>query len=562
MAGETLLLEVKDFKDPLHWRWVLTDGKGKFLQDFEVDLDSSDPNYSAFLDLESFLETHSAPDKWLDDETRLIYQVGSWMGKEALGRIGERLAKFSTPVTVRVVVPQEASGLLYRPWEIAVVGDKPPALRNVSLVFDFSGEPLKTDPIPDRLRMLAVFSLPTDQSALSLRRERYELMKLINQLARSRGLAIEMRVLQYGTTRQSLQEVLEEGEGWDLIHFSGHGDKATLILENPDGSYDPVSSEDLSALLSLASGRLKLVTLSACLSAAATLQETLEWLNVRKPEQIRGAQACGSSGNAPMSALAVELMTKLGCAALAMRYPVGDDFAINLSTELYRLMLEKGNTLTRSLQLAMQNSLNAGYNAATPPLSLATPALFGSRAADLILRPPRAPTGQLVSATEGLPYFPAEPKRFVGRTGALGRASSALAPESEMRGVLFHGMAGAGKTSCALEISYHQRRSPRFQYFVWHEAPKEDSDIEGALASLAVDMEMQLPGFKMAHVVDQAKEFRAWLPNLSEILEQNAILIVLDNLENLLTSEENGRTNAGAGSCRLCWSMRASPGWF
>ena len=84
-----------------------------------------------------------------------------------------------------------------------------------------------------------------------------------------------------------------------------------------------------------------------------------------------------------MPALAVELVTKLDCAALAMRYSVGDEFAINLATELYRLLLEKGNTLTRSLQLAMQNALKGDYNAATPPLSLATPALFGSKAVEL-----------------------------------------------------------------------------------------------------------------------------------------------------------------------------------
>ena len=238
-----------------------------------------------------------------------------------------------------------------------------------------------------------------------------------------------------------------------------------------------------------------------------------------------------------MPALAVELMTKLDCAALAMRYPVGDEFAINLATELYRLLLEKGNTLPRSLQLAMQKTLKDGYNAATPPLSLATPALFGSKAVEMIIRPPEAKEGEFKMPTVGLAYFPPEPKRFVGRTGPLGRASSALAKDSDKRGVLFHGMAGAGKTACALETAYHQRRSPRFRYFIWHEAPKEEIDIEGALVRLALDMETQLPGFKMAHLVDRAEEFRAWLPVLSEMLEQNSILIVLDNLENLLTGD-------------------------
>ncbi len=538
--GETLILEAKDFRDPQHWRWVLNDNQGNYLAGQEVGLDSSDPNYSAFIDLEGFLKANSSPDRWLEDQVSLMQQVGYWIGKEALGGVGERIAKFSTPVTVRVQVPPEASGLLYRPWEMAIVGGKPLALRNASLVFEIIGEKTEINAVPvqDRLRMLAVFSLPTDASSLSLRRERYQFMKMIDQLAQSYGFAIEMRVLQYGTTRESLQEALVEGEGWDLIHFSGHGDKAMLILEKPDGSHDEVSSEELGSLLSLACGRLKLVTLSACLSAAVTVQETLKWLKIPLlPGNKTDVENPKGPAQALMPALAVELMAKLDCAVLAMRYPVGDEFAINLASELYRMLLENGNTLPRSLQLAMQKALKDGYNAATPPLSLATPALFGCTSAEMILKPPKAAQGQFVAPTIGLSYFPPEPKRFVGRSGPLGRASSALSRDSEKRGVLFQGMAGAGKTACALETAYHQRRSPRFQHFVWHQAPKENEEIEGALVKLALDMEKQLPGFKMTHLVDRAEEFRAWLPVLSEMLEQNSILIVLDNLENLLTSD-------------------------
>ena len=88
--GDTLILEATDFRDPQHWRWLLTDSQGKFLQDFEVGLDSSNPNYSAFLDLYSFLEANSSPDKWIDDQAKLIRQVGTWIGKEGLGaRWGE-----------------------------------------------------------------------------------------------------------------------------------------------------------------------------------------------------------------------------------------------------------------------------------------------------------------------------------------------------------------------------------------------------------------------------------------------------------------------------------------
>ena len=57
-------------------RWVLKDSQGKFLADQEVRLDSSDPNYSAFIDLEGFLKANSSPDRWLEDQIRMMPQVG------------------------------------------------------------------------------------------------------------------------------------------------------------------------------------------------------------------------------------------------------------------------------------------------------------------------------------------------------------------------------------------------------------------------------------------------------------------------------------------------------
>jgi hypothetical protein len=47
--------------------------------------------------------------------------------------------------------------------------------------------------------------------------------------------------------------------------------------------------------------------------------------------------------------------------------------------------------------------------------------------------------------------FEPEPTRFVGRNLVMTRANAALAPQSGATGVIFHGMAGAGKTACALE---------------------------------------------------------------------------------------------------------------
>jgi hypothetical protein len=86
---------------------------------------------------------------------------------------------------------------------------------------------------------LALFSLPPAGSPLNLRRERQMLQSLVRQLSRAAGLAVELRVLQYGVTRDSLRDALQEGDGWDVVHFSGHGLPGSLILESREGSARP-----------------------------------------------------------------------------------------------------------------------------------------------------------------------------------------------------------------------------------------------------------------------------------------------------------------------------------
>ena len=54
---------------------MLKDSQGKFLADHEVGLDPRHPNYSAFIDLESFLKANSSPDRWLKDQIRLMQLV-------------------------------------------------------------------------------------------------------------------------------------------------------------------------------------------------------------------------------------------------------------------------------------------------------------------------------------------------------------------------------------------------------------------------------------------------------------------------------------------------------
>jgi hypothetical protein len=117
-------------------------------------------------------------------------------------------------------------------------------------------------PAVGRLRVLGLFSLPEGGQPLNLRRERYELVRLVRRIAAS-GKSADVRVLQYGVTRDRLRDVLEEAEGWDAIHISGHGSPGKLFLETAAGRPDRVPAAELADMLDLACGRVRLVTVAA-----------------------------------------------------------------------------------------------------------------------------------------------------------------------------------------------------------------------------------------------------------------------------------------------------------
>ena len=529
----SLALNVTAYTDLNHWHWRLTDENGKYLADHTVALADGAPEYPGYLDLRSHLRHLAAPDREAEDDRRNLAAFGDWLGVRAFGPIAETLAG-RAPVTVRVQVPRAAAELVLRPFEAARLAGKPLALAGVTLVFEVEGDAAKPaeQPVGDTLRMLAVFSLPPGGSPLNLRAERQALRRLVRELTGGgKHAAIELRTLQYGTSRQILADALAEEAGWDLVHFSGHGLPGELVLEGADGR---VTSAELAALLRPAKPRLKLVTVSACHSAAAVLRDALRGLGI-------DPGAAAEPDRAPPSPVARQLVEALDCAVLAMRYPVEDAFAIDLARHLYHHLLARHESLPAALRRALAEATGAKVKWPPGALSLATPALFGHRAAGLKLIPPKAAPGGFAPPDTGLFAFPPEPERFVGRVAAMTAASAALAADSPHSGVLFHGMAGAGKSACANELARHIEPTGSFGAYVWWKAPDDGSDISGALAAFAGAMESQLPGFAMIQVVGRDDALAPWLPRLRALLEANAILIVLDNLESLLTADGRWR---------------------
>ncbi|UQU63604.1 CHAT domain-containing protein [Couchioplanes caeruleus] len=570
-----LVLSVADGATASRWRWVLKDDTGVPLADFPVELDTTAFEYQGFANLYQFLRWNADPADRMASEAALLTRVGAWIGSQVLGGAVAREMVAWAPVSVRVVLPPELEFLLYRPLELAHVDGGPLVRSGIGLVFEVptDGAPPATRvagkaPVRDRLRMLAVFSLPTGESVLGLRRERYELVRMVRRLATRSGRAVELEVLQYGVTRPRLNARALDDEGWDVLHVSGHGRSGGLVLEKDDGSPDVLDATELIDQLggprTRMRRRLKLAVVSACESGAASAAEALRWVGLddhaetlEQQDEIAEATGAGSgaaeagdtggggspaaSGEAsprppvvPFGGVARELARALDCAVVAMRYPVADEFAVDFGARLYELLLEHGQPVDAAVQLAVNE---AAAGPAAPVISLVTPALFGARAVDLRVRPPTGQGPSLDPRDTKMAWFPDEPQRFVGRSAAMAAANRVLAPRSPEVGVLLHGMAGAGKTACALELAY--RHENTFQALVFWEAPKHADAAFTALQDLALKLDTQLGDFRftMQDKLATVESLQAFLPRLTQLLEQSGVLLVLDNLETLLDED-------------------------
>ena len=547
---KTLFLRATDVVNDDNWRWILTDERGSVIADQIVSLKPTTPEYQGFADLPGYLSRYSAPDRRGASEAVLLDRLGDWLGSNVLGALGRIIADHN-PSSVHVLLPSYLKQLRNRPLGLAKLGGIPMALLT-GLVTSVSEDPeaeisrernkagmrLKA-PIGDRLRLLAVFSLPTPRSPGSLRRERYELSHLIHDVGSRSGAAIELRVLQYGVTRENLASVIEEGAGWDVIHLAGHGISTGpgYVLQRKDGSPDVLSTSELTSLMHRCRSRLKLVVISHSQSAAVAVAERRRHLGLHdlpRP-QTPAEEASAQDRSTPLSDLGVRLATQLDCAVVVSRLPLADEATLKFNARLYSGLFEVHEPVSKAMSAAIKEAANVGRAAGL--MAAASCVAFGPRAPSLDLAPPAQVKSS--GASDPVPTdFPPEPVRFVGHDRPMARASAALAPESDQAGVLFHGLTGAGKMTCAIELAY--RHVDAFQQLVWWRTA--EAGMADQLADLGIRLEEQLAGFTFGGAaLGDAGHYHQQLSDLTTLLENFRLLVVLTGLDSLLTSEGKWR---------------------
>ena len=171
MPADALTLEADDVRDAHHWFWRLKDPNGVTLQTTRSS-STRTPGNSRRVWTSPTTSTERRP-----RSARSRGEMDRRSGRRVARRRGAGADRAEDPRLGHAGHgPGRGSPQLGRsrracnscPLELAHVNGQPLALQDVSLVFEIQGEDphVARQPVGDRLRMLAVFSLPVDATRL------------------------------------------------------------------------------------------------------------------------------------------------------------------------------------------------------------------------------------------------------------------------------------------------------------------------------------------------------------------------------------------------------------
>mgnify|MGYP000088294718 CR=1 FL=1 len=267
-------------------------------------------------------------------------------------------------------------------------------------------------------RVLTIVARPLDVEDLPLTGEAWMLMKGLQTVE----VPVEIRFVT-PRTKNRVRELLQDPQGWEVVHFDGHGSENALAAETEDCLADPVPAEKLAEMLRSAARTPKLVVLSACASAEI---------------------AKGLTGAVP--------------AVIGMREPVSMELTTRFVSALYAA-LGGGRTIRNAFQIAC-DAVKGMPNLLSDTPSQELPALFG-RALDRPVCQP-GPKGRPIVKGDKLYGIPAPSESGFygvfadgesprGRKGLLHRLVKMVREGKRL--VSITGVGGIGKSTLAAALA-------------------------------------------------------------------------------------------------------------
>ena len=559
----------------------------------------------AMFDLRSYLRLYVEP----GHEEEEVARVGVFLAEEVLGE--EIFLALWTPQNqrhLRVQLPGATAeknplgaALTRIPWEIA----RPSATREtlaernllIRVVHEMREPP--SQPIDlgrdGSLRVLYVSAAARHSRPLSTRRERREIQRMFErEVYPNQKIVVDFLV--HGVTRGQLHEQVKARSGYHVVHWSGHGHRDRLELAGVHGLPDTLSGQELLDLFFDAGGFLpRLVFLSACHSG--DVEQVKDWQSFLAT--ARGEEPGTRAAFKDLPERDIEIVEQHGYtgaahallqggvpSVVAMRYAIGDEYALALALDFYRSLFVDSEpksaaaalTLARKALLAKGRTDAARFSAADP----ATPVLYGAE--DPGLRWANERSSSLDTRDRRLHRIAeltlADHPSFVGRgweLANLGTSFISTARNADAKTLaLITGLGGMGKTALAAEA--FDLWNQRFEWVLLYQAKPNALSLESTLRDLHLRLYSER-GLYYRHVqvrpadaIHREAESNFTGPdrilrlarNLVRALRDEAILLVLDNFEtNLKPEQEPGDPTEPLWACQdpdwdLCLALLAT----
>jgi tetratricopeptide (TPR) repeat protein len=447
----------------------------------------------------------------------------AWERAQGVRRVVVEVVERSTQTASSETTVDAASALLALPWELLARRGRylfagregVRVVRRLPRTHELAPAPPSAS---DHLRVLLVLSRP-EEGWLQPRVSLSPILQALQPL----GDRVQVRLLEQATLpalRAALEEAVEEGRPYQVVHFDGHGvyDRTVglgaLLLEHPA---DEASLTRRSELVHadklgevLADHRVPLFVLEACQTSRSDADVTAS---------VAGTLVDSGVGS-----------------VVAMSHAVLVDTARRFVGVLYQ-ELARGRPIGTAMVKAQQHLFDdphrgEGKHAFTLQ-DWMVPVLYQEEHADRVLLPVARglPDPDLVHAERRsrLGGVPEEaPHGFVGRGRLLLHLFRLLA---QSRVVVLQGAGGAGKTAVAGEAARWLLDLQRFERAAWVSVENIGTD-QAVLAVLGPQL---VAGF------DASKEAEL---QLLRALKQQRTLLVVDNLESVLGSGESDEDTA------------------